>query len=222
MASEGNSALGAVAESDDGHLRTRIFISYSRKDHVFIVRLAAALDEQGYFADYDLGGDAERIDGGISATDMWWERLKTNIAAADVVIFAVSPDSVASKSCGDEIEEAQRLGKRLIPVLVNEVDFAGAPAQLRALNIAISFVARNESFEQSLDRLRNAVDTDILWLRDGRRLLEQATALGKGESVDASPDIRVRYPHGRGMDAAPPGKRTHAIPSHGCLHTGQS
>ena len=87
--------------------RVRVFLSYSRKDKALIERLAAALEQRGYFADYDQGADPDKIDGGIAPTDDWWRRLKDNIAAADVIVFAVSPDLIASRVCDDEIGEAQ-------------------------------------------------------------------------------------------------------------------
>ena len=34
-------------------LRTRVFISYSRKDDQFVKRLAASLDERGFAPDWD-------------------------------------------------------------------------------------------------------------------------------------------------------------------------
>lgn len=161
------------ADSRQSARRTRVFLSYSRKDQPFVVRLSESLEGRGYFVDYDQGADADKIEGGIAPADAWWERLKANIAAADVVIFAVSPAAIVSRVCDDEIGEAQRLGKRLIPFLVSEIEFASAPPRLATLNIGISF-AGGMPFEDGLDRLCAAIETDIHWLREGRRLTEQA------------------------------------------------
>jgi WD40 repeat protein len=166
-------AVPVQADSQPSARRTRVFLSYSRKDQPFVIRLSEALEGRGYFVDYDQGADADKIEGGIAPTDAWWDRLKANIAVADVVIFAVSPAAIASRVCDDEIAEAQRLGKRLIPFLVSEIDFANAPPRLATLNIAISF-AGGMPFEDCLERLCAAIETDIQWLREGRRLTEQA------------------------------------------------
>ncbi len=156
----------------DGANSTRVFVSYSRRDQTFVGQLATALSAASFFVDFDLGGDAAKIEGGIAPTDAWQDRLRTLIAAADVVIFVVSPDSATSPVCDWEIGEAQSLGKRLIPVLWRAIDFAGAPQKLAALNVAISFEGE---FEVSLKKLVAAIETDIDWLREGRRLTTLAT-----------------------------------------------
>jgi hypothetical protein len=82
-----------ATRSDD--VRTRVFLSYSRKDFDFVSRLAEELDARGYLADFDQA--AREPDGvvlGISAEDVWWARLEEMITLADVVVFVVSPDSV--------------------------------------------------------------------------------------------------------------------------------
>ena len=91
---------------------TRVFLSYSRKDGDFTARLAVALEARGYTADYDRSpGDPANIATGIAAEDEWWQRLRDMIAAADVMVFIVSPDSAASKVCDEEIAYARGIGK---------------------------------------------------------------------------------------------------------------
>jgi len=166
-----------MVEPQTSRPKSRVFISYSRKDVPFVDLLASALTDRGYFVDFDLGGDAEKIDGGIAPTDAWQARLKAMITAADVVVFVVSPSSAASSVCDWEIGEAQSLSKRLIPILWRRIDFASAPRRLAALNVAISFVRADEAaalseseFATPLDWLVRTIETDIDWLREGKRL----------------------------------------------------
>src|SRR5262245_6705107 len=63
--------------------KTRVFLSYSRKDEIFTRRLAEALSGRGYAPDFDQSvRDPSSIDFGISAEDAWWTRLKEMIASA--------------------------------------------------------------------------------------------------------------------------------------------
>jgi hypothetical protein len=71
--------------------RAKVFISYSRKDLAFAQMLVDALGERGFDAFLD------KTD--IAPGEPWKERLGGLIAAADTVVFVISPDSVASSVC---------------------------------------------------------------------------------------------------------------------------
>jgi TIR domain len=153
-------------------MKLRIFLSYSRKDGAFTHRLADALAVRGYVPDFDQANyDPDNIDSGISAGDEWWQRLRAMIASADAMVFIVSPDSAASKACDEEIAYARDLGKRVIPVLRRPIDFLKAPPRLTALNIKIQFLEEAApAFDVSLTELCVALDTDVDWFRESRRL----------------------------------------------------
>ena len=172
-----------VPDNGDGVMRTaapeapriRVFVSYSRKDAPFVRRLAGALDERGFVVDFDLADRGPASDLGISAQDEWWLRLKEMIAAADVMVFAISPDSAASRVCDDEIAHASHLGKRVIPIVRRAIDFDHAPERLRALNAALSFENDDAgSFARALDRLCAELRLDIDWHRRATRITRLA------------------------------------------------
>ena len=151
-------------------VKTRVFLSYSRKDAAFVARLSQALETRGYEPDYDQShADPANIDTGISAQDEWWQRLEEMITRADVIIFIVSPDSAASKVCDEEIVYARTLHKRIIPILQRPIDFANSPPRLSALNVKLDFVA-DQAFSSALDQLCAALNLDIAWCRESRRL----------------------------------------------------
>jgi hypothetical protein len=79
---------------------------------LFAQSLVEALTERGFDAFLDKTG--------IAPGEPWKERLGGLIAAADTVVFAISPDSVASSVCTWELDESARLGKRLIPVVAEK------------------------------------------------------------------------------------------------------
>ena len=92
---------------DKGKLR--VFISYSRDDLKFADQLDAALS--------DVCGFECVIDRhGISGGEDWKRRLGNLISEADTVVFVLSPTSARSEICAWEVEEATRLGKRILPV----------------------------------------------------------------------------------------------------------
>jgi formylglycine-generating enzyme required for sulfatase activity len=165
-------AAGGTPQS----IKTRVFLSYSRQDSGFTDRLAEALTDRDYTPDYDRAGyDPANIDSGISAQDPWWQRLQQMIAKADAIVFIVSPGSTGSAVCDEEIAYAQGLGKRIIPILRRPIDFAKAPPRISALNVKLDFTDdREEMFSAALDQLCTALDLDVVWYRESRRLTQLA------------------------------------------------
>lgn len=162
--------------SCEGELQTRVFLSYSRNDQQFVERLATSLDQRGFTADWDQASrDPGNVSTGISAEDEWWVRLQELIAAADAIVFVVSPNSAGSRVCEEEIGYAHALRKRVIAILYRPIDFRKAPPRLAALNVKISFVEEAADYEQSLEELATALLRDVRWIRESTRLTQAAT-----------------------------------------------
>lgn len=150
--------------------RTRVFLSYSRKDGEAMGRIAEGLQQAGFLADFDKAShDPHNVTAGISAEDEWWKRLQEMIASADVMVFLVSPDSATSAVCDEEIAYARALGKRIIAVLARPVDFAKAPPRLSALNVRIDFSENGPGFDAALAGLVTALEMNVGWHREGRK-----------------------------------------------------
>ncbi len=143
--------------------KTRVFLSYSRKDIEFAQLLQTELQAQGFHPMLD------KTD--IAPGENWQDRLSKLIIEADAIVFSVSPNSAASKICGWEIAEAERLGKRIIPVVVDPVDTGLLPEALTRLNF-IFFT--DVSFDEALAKLNSALNTDLDWVRQHTRIGEQA------------------------------------------------
>lgn len=168
-----------------GEQKTRVFLSYSRKDKGFTRKLAEALAQRGYLVDFDQSEhDPANIETGISAEDDWWKRLREMIAAAEAMVLIVSPHSAASQVCGEEIAYARALGKRVVPVLLREIDFSKAPPRLSALNVKLSFV-EEAAFDVSLNALAAVLDVDVAWHREGARLAALAERWDRDGQTDA-------------------------------------
>jgi formylglycine-generating enzyme required for sulfatase activity len=135
--------------------KTRVFISYSRKDMAFADRLESALNGRGF----EVLIDRQEI----YAFEDWWKRIQALIGQSDAVVFALSPDSVKSDVALKEVAHAASLNKRFAPIVCHRVDDAAVPDMLRRLNFI--FFDEPEQFEASADRLAEALQTDIAWVR---------------------------------------------------------
>ena len=71
--------------------KTRVFISYSRKDMAFADKLEAALKARGF----EVLIDRQEI----YAFEDWWKRIQALIGSADTVVFVLSPDAVEVRRC---------------------------------------------------------------------------------------------------------------------------
>ena len=61
---------------------------------------------------------------GITGGEAWQSKLSALIGESDTVVFVLSPTSAHSDVCAWEVEEAAKLGKRLIPVLAEPLGVA--------------------------------------------------------------------------------------------------
>ena len=142
----------------------KVFISYSRKDIEFAKQLTAELKK----SDLDFWIDWE----GIPPTVDWWREIEKGIEEADVFIFLISSDSARSKVCGQEIDCAVKNGKRLIPLVVRDIQGDETPSQLRHLNWI--FFRENDDFDAALKKLLTAIHTDYEWVQQHRWLQVRA------------------------------------------------
>lgn len=149
--------------------KLKVFISYSRDDLKFADQLDVSLRLLGY----DCTLDRHSIVGG----EHWQPRLATLIREADTVVFILSPGSAVSDICGWEVDEASRLGKRILPVVCRPLEKAQPPTQLRNLNYIFfcdDVEAPRSGFGSGLVALDAALDSDLDWIREHTRLLARA------------------------------------------------
>ena len=141
-----------------------LFISYSRRDSEFVRRLAGALEERGKTVWLDTEG--------IEAGEVFPLALKRAIEESDAFVFVITPDSVASPFCEQEIEHAEALGKRILPVLRVKVPDAELHPEVRDRNW-ISFESEDE-LDGSVASLVAALDSDLAHARAHTRWLVKA------------------------------------------------
>jgi WD40 repeat protein len=141
-----------------------IFVSYSRKDIAFARILHQELN-------------ARELETWIDWQDIppsadWLAEVYLAIEAADAFVFLVSPTSVDSEVCSSEVAHAIEHHKRLIPIVLNDVDPAVLPPEVASINWI--FCREQREYQQAFDNLVEAVRTDLDWVRAHTRLLVRA------------------------------------------------
>ena len=146
------------------HNQTRVFISYSRVDASFVNRLSSALRQDDGITVFQ---DTEDI----LPSEEWKHRLEGLIGQADIIVFVLSPNSAVSEVCGWEVEYAESLQKKIVPLVICDAPNT-APSGISKLNY---IMCRDDAeFEPALKLLRQALDTDIEWVRQHTQIGEKA------------------------------------------------
>jgi len=142
-----------------------VFISYSREDIAFARLLHKAL------SDNDLETWIDWQD--IPPSADWLNEVYEAIEQADTFIFIISETSLVSEVCGYEIEHAVKNNKRLVPIVIHDIDANKVPRSLAALNW-IFFGEKDEQFRKAADDLVTAITVDQEWVKAHTRLQTRA------------------------------------------------
>jgi WD40 repeat protein len=141
-----------------------IFVSYSRADKEFVNRLQVSLKDTGK----DVWIDWEDI----PPTAEWMAEIFSAIAAADSFVFVLSPDSIKSVTCLQELARAVELNKRLIPLLYRDASPEAVPESVQRVQW-IDF-RHGTDFGAAVATLLGAIDADLDWVRLHTHLLQRA------------------------------------------------
>lgn len=123
------------------------------------------------------GFDAVLDRHGIAGGEKWEERIGELITNADVIVFILSPSSLKSDVCQWEVDEAAKLGKRIIPVVCRHLEKTAPPVFLSKLNYVYFYQEKtvpSSSFATGLGELVEALKVDIDWLREHTRIVSLA------------------------------------------------
>jgi tetratricopeptide (TPR) repeat protein len=158
----------------------RLFLSYARRD--------AAIAEKVFFAIESAGLTVYRDTEQILPAEDWRGRLEALITRSDGVLFVMSPNSVRSSVCAWEVEVATRLNKRIVPLVVANLDEAAVPAGLERLNYIFATPAHD--FDAAISQAAKAATTDIDWVRTHTTLGERAGEWAKAGRPGRSRTLR--------------------------------
>ncbi|MEA2496148.1 MAG: hypothetical protein QOJ29_4059 [Thermoleophilaceae bacterium] len=141
-----------------------VFLSYSRRDSDFVRRLADALEARGKEPWVDIEG--------IRDGEVFPAALRSAVEGSDGFVFVISPDAIGSKFCAQEVDHALELGKRIVPLVHRRVPDEDVPEPIRERNW-IPFESDAE-FDEGMDRLVTALDTDLEYTKAHTRWLVKA------------------------------------------------
>jgi hypothetical protein len=153
---------GEYLDTSKIHEACSVMISYSRKDKSFVRNIYDALtsDQRQIWVDWE----------DIPPSPTWLDEIHKGIENADCFIFVLSPDSIKSEVCMWEVEHAVKNGKRMIPVVVRDVDYREVHKDLAKLNW-IFFRDNGEEFNDAMKLLLTALDADLRHARYHTKLL---------------------------------------------------
>ncbi len=149
-----------------------VFISYSRKDGEFVNRLYDALIASGR-TDKDIWVDWEDIPPSAD----WKSEVFNGIDSSDTFLFIISPDSVQSEICREEIDHAVRNKKRFVPVMHREITEDSHRVLMHPIISTHNWVMFREDvddFQTAFTTLIETIETDLNHVRIHTRVLVQA------------------------------------------------
>jgi WD40 repeat protein len=183
-----------------------VFLSYSRRDGEFVRGLAADLETRGKSVWLDTEG--------IEDAAVFPEAIRLAIEGSDAFVFVITPESAASQYCGQEVEHALELNKRLVPVLREAVADDALPEAVRIRNwipytADVDKVVAGNRLVAALDKDLEHAHAHTRWLvkalewetngRDKSFLLRgselasaEAWLAGAGEGADPAPTVLQR------------------------------
>src|SRR5215211_7039259 len=147
-----------------------IFISYAREDQEFVRKVQDALEDHNRKTWIDWKD--------IPLTAKWKEEVFSAIENSDSFAAVISPDFIVSKPCQEELDHAAHDNKRMVPLWHRDVADEEVPPDLAAHQYV--YLREKDDFEDSFERLLEALDTDLEWVHFHTRLLSGAKEWDKG------------------------------------------
>lgn len=145
--------------------KTSVFISYAHEEKEFVRKFHDSLIK----SDLEVWVDWEDIP---PAAD-WRDEVKRAIQGADAFLFLISPGSIASKVCGEELDWAAANNKKLIPVVIAPLE-SGAVKDKRLRVPNWIYMRPTDVYDDAFRSLIEAVNTDLEWVRQHTRILTRA------------------------------------------------
>lgn len=143
-----------------------VFLSYSRKDTDFVKKLDEAFKAEGM----EVWVDWEDIPLSVN----WMQEIEAGIEGANVFVFVISPDSIASEICMKELNYAVTHNKRFIPVLYREVDEVKGQARDLISSHNWIFFRETDNFVDAFAKLLTTIKADFDHLRQHTRITVRA------------------------------------------------
>ncbi len=156
----------------------RLFISYARIDKPLCAQVAQLLDIHEVWYD-------QRLYAGRN----WWDEILRRLEWCDVFIYLLSPDSLASEYCRKEYEIVHKLGRFVMPVLLDKVtDLPESLSELHYVDISNGFT--NDAVKDLLNSLyRIEQDLNNPSLPERPAPVNPKPEISDPENFDVSPPV---------------------------------
>ena len=148
---------------------TQIFLSYSEEDKAIQEKMRKRLMREGFTV------WVNTVD--IPTATDFQQAINQGIEKADNIVFLLSPNSLTSQYCQQELAYAHRYHKRIIPLLIQSMDPATLPDELRIVQfIDCTSLASDVHFDRAMDKLIRTLRSSADYLDLHKRLLVKALA----------------------------------------------
>ncbi len=158
--------------ADQAEATSSVFISYSRRNKAFAAKLNDSLDNSGIDAWVDWEG--------IPLSSDWMDEITRPIEGADAFLFIITPDSLASEVCAQELELGLKYNKKLVPILHIEPE-KGSTMHDALASTNWVYLRETDDYDATLPALIDTIHTDLGWVRQHTRLLKRAKEWEKKE-----------------------------------------
>ncbi|NEP01705.1 MAG: TIR domain-containing protein [Symploca sp. SIO2E9] len=142
-----------------------VFISYSRADSDFVRKLNNGLQIQNKTTWFDQES--------IASGEDFQREIYKGIESCKNFLFIISPDSINSPYCADEVEYAKKLNKRIVTVLYRKIDLKKLHPILASVQW-IDFNKHDSDFFTNFGELTRTLDADPEYISNHTRLLLKA------------------------------------------------
>jgi WD40 repeat protein len=164
------------------NLMTQVFLSYSEEDKWVMQQICNRLRRESFTV------WTNKTD--IQTGEAFQEAINRGIEEADNLVYLLSPDSVTSEYCQQELDYALSLNKRIIPIRVRNVAKEKTPQVLRDLQyIDLTDNVQDEDYQIDENQLLRILYQDASYYHEHKLLLTKAL---KWERQHRNPSILLR------------------------------
>jgi len=164
------------------NLMTEVFIAHADKDQVIREKIVRTLMREG------LTIWTNKTD--IKTGAAYQNEINKGIEQADNFVYLISPESIRSKYCQQELEHAFAHHKRIIPVLVGITDLVQSPPELKGLQfIDLTEYQDAAQYLSGVAKLLKELSQDASYYQDHKLLLVKAI---KWQEQNKNPSILLR------------------------------
>ncbi len=170
------------------NLMTQVFLSWAEGDRLMMEAIRRRLMREGFTVwvsqtDITTGSDLKQV-------------IQQGIEESDNLVYLISPESLASPACQQELRYALSFRKRMIPLLVHPLELDQLPADLRNLqciNLAkrpdLADAGALDPGDRDFAKLLRILEQDSSYHEEHKILLCKAL---KWERQDRNPSILLR------------------------------